>query len=118
MRQASNVKGIDIVPGKTAKLASYAYDTTIFVKDDQSIYILFNLLDKFESVSGLRISQSKSELLWLGSIRLHKGKIFNLKLSTGRANILPRNIFLRVRPGPTALKNRSRFSFHCSHKSK
>ena len=81
IRQSSTIKGIDITPGKIAKLAKYADDTTIFVKDDQSIINLFNLLDNFESVSGLRINQSKSELLWLGSSRLRKDKILNLKLS-------------------------------------
>ena len=75
------IKGIDIAPGKTAKLAQYADDTTVFVKDDQSIKHLFNLLEKFERVSGLRINQSKSELLWLGQSRLRKDKILNLNLS-------------------------------------
>ena len=81
IRQASNIKGIAITPGKTTILAQYADDTTIFVKDDQSLYNLFNLLDKFESFSGLRINQSKSELLWLGSLRLRNDKILNLRLS-------------------------------------
>ena len=81
IRQASNIKGIDINPRKPTKLAQYADDTTIFVKDDQSIYNLFNLLDKFESVSGLRINQSKTELLWLGSLHLRNDKILNLRLS-------------------------------------
>ena len=49
--------------------------------DDQSIISLFNLPDNFESVPGLRINQSKSELLWLGSSRLRKDQILNLKLS-------------------------------------
>ena len=42
---------------------------------------MFNLLEKFERVSGLRINQSKSELLWLGQSRLRKDKILNLNLS-------------------------------------
>ena len=81
IKQSTTIKGIDVAPGKTAKLAQYAEDTTVFVKDDQSIKHLFNLLEKFESVSGLRINQSKSELLWLGSSRLRKDKILSLKLS-------------------------------------
>ena len=81
IRQASNIKGVDITPRKTTKLAQYADYTTIFVKDDQSIYNLFNLLDKFESVSGLRINQCKSKLLWLGLLRLRNDKILSLRLS-------------------------------------
>ena len=63
------------------KRAQYADDTTVFVKDVQSINNLFNLLEKFESVSGLRINQSKLELLWLGSSCLSKDKILSFKLS-------------------------------------
>ena len=81
IRRSTNIRGIDITPRNKVKLAQYADDTTVFVKDDQSIYNLFNLLNNFERVSGLRINQSKSELLWLGSSRHRKDKILNLKLS-------------------------------------
>lgn len=64
IRQSATTKGIEIAPAKTVKLAQYADDTTVFVKDTQSITNLFNLLKKFESVSGLRINQTKWELLW------------------------------------------------------
>ena len=81
IRQSATINGIDITPGKIAKLAEYADDTTIFVEDDQSIINLFNLLDKFESVSDLQINQAKSELLWLYLSRLSKNKTLNFKLS-------------------------------------
>ena len=62
------------VAWKTAKLAKYA--------DGISIYNLINIQDKFESVSGLNLKQSKSERLWLGSLRLHKlDETLNLKLT-------------------------------------
>ena len=37
------------------------------MKDDESVISLFELLSQFENCSGLRINESKSELLWLGS---------------------------------------------------
>ena len=80
IRQSTTIKGIDIAPGKTAKLAQYADDTTVFVKDDQSINICL-IYSKNLRVSGLRINQSKLELLWLGQSRLRKDKILNLNLS-------------------------------------
>ena len=43
IRKSTDIKGIDIVPGKTVKLAQYADNTTIFVKDDHSIHNLFKL---------------------------------------------------------------------------
>ena len=50
------------------KLTQCADDTTVFLRDVQSLENLFNLLTQFENCSGLRINQSKSELLWLGSL--------------------------------------------------
>ena len=74
LRNSQEIKGIDIEPGKTAKLAQYADDTTVIVKDDESVISLFELLSQFEKCSGLRINESKSELLWLGSSRFRKDK--------------------------------------------
>ena len=42
---------------------------------------LFELLGLFERCSGLKINESKSELLWLGSWRHRKDKILNLQIS-------------------------------------
>ena len=81
IRNSDNIKGIDIEPGKPVKLTQYTDDTTAIVRDTQSIYNLFHLLSQFEKCSGLRINQSKSELLWLGSSRFRKDNILNLRLS-------------------------------------
>lgn len=88
VRNSTDINGIDIVPGKIVKLALYASDTTIFVKDDHSIHNLFKQLGKFESLSGLQINQSKSELLWLGSLCQRKDKIFNLNLAKNQYTLL------------------------------
>ena len=81
IRASNSIKGIEIKPGKTIKLAQYADDTTVIVKDVPSIYSLFDLLALFENCSGLRINQSKSELLWLGSARHQNDTILNLNQS-------------------------------------
>ena len=59
----------------------YADDTTVFLRDVQSLTNLFNLLSQFKNCSGLRINQSKSELLWLGSLRSRKDTLLDLRLS-------------------------------------
>ena len=52
------------------------------MKDIQSVHRLFDLLQQFENCSGLQINQSKSEILWLGSLRQRKDSIIlKLKLS-------------------------------------
>ena len=49
------------------KLSQYADDTTALLSDSESVMQLFELLGLFERCSGLKINESKSELLWLGS---------------------------------------------------
>ena len=78
---SKEIEGIQIDPNKSIKITQYADDTTVFVKDIQSAHKLFDLLQQFENCSGLRINQSKSEILWLGSLRQRKDSILNLKLS-------------------------------------
>ena len=56
-------------------------DITAFLADVQSVSSLFDLLTQFERCSGLKINQTKSEMLWLGSIRHRKDAILNLQIS-------------------------------------
>ena len=51
------------------------------LRDVQSLNNLFNLLASFENWSGLQLNQSKSELLWLGSLRHRKDTLLNVRLS-------------------------------------
>ena len=81
IRSSDNIRGIEIDKKNTLKLTQYADDTTVFLRDVQSLTSLFNLLSQFENCSGLRINQSKSELLWLGSLRSRKDTLLDLKLS-------------------------------------
>ena len=80
-REIREIEGIQIDPNNSIKITQYADDTTIFVKDIRSAHGLFDLLQQFENFSGFRINQSKSELLWLGSLRQRKDSMLNLKLS-------------------------------------
>ena len=63
------------------KLSQYADDATALLSDSESVTRLFQLLGLFERCSGLKINESKSELLWLGSWRHRKDKILNLQIS-------------------------------------
>ena len=81
IKRSKEIEGIQIVPNKSIKITQYADDTTLFVKDIRSVHRLFDLLQQFENCSGLRINQSKSEILWLGSLRQRKDSILKLKLS-------------------------------------
>ena len=48
------------------KFSMYADDTTVFVRDTDSIIHLLNLLQQFKVCSGLEINTSKTEAVWLG----------------------------------------------------
>ena len=77
------IKGIEIEynGSQEIKLSQYADDTTALLSDNEYIMQLFELLGLFERCSGLKINESKSELLWLGSWRHRKDKILNLQIS-------------------------------------
>jgi len=51
---------------KEVKVSLYANDTTVFVRDLDSVAHLLILLEKFKSVSGLEINTTKTEGMWLG----------------------------------------------------
>ena len=81
IRHYDIIKGIKIQAKQEVKLTQYADDTTALLADVQSVANLFELLTKFESCSGLKINQSKSEMLWLGSLSHRNDAICNLRLS-------------------------------------
>ena len=68
IRISKEIRGIKIDERNMLKLSQYADETTAFLEDTESLSHLFGLLSQFESCSGLKINQSKSELLWLGSV--------------------------------------------------
>ena len=81
IRSSKEIKGIKIDERNMLKLSQYADDTTAFLEDTESLRYLFSLLSQFENCSGLKINQSKSELLWLGSLRHRKDTFQNLRMN-------------------------------------
>ena len=64
-RAIKNDTGIK-VGEKDIKVSLYADDTTVFVRDLDSVDHLLTLLDKFKNLSGLEINTTKIEGMWLG----------------------------------------------------
>ena len=81
VKRSKDIKGIHIQGNEEVKLTQNADDTTALLADVQSVSNLFYLLSRFEKCSGLQINQSKSEMLWLGSMRHRKDAICNLQIS-------------------------------------
>ena len=78
LKNDNSIKGIKVGP-KEIKCSQYADDTTIFLRDQNSISKLLKLLDDFKLVSGLEINTSKTEAMWLGSWRDKTETPFNFK---------------------------------------
>ena len=60
VKRSRAIEGIQIDPNHFLR-SHFADDTTLFVKDIGSVHRLFDLLQRFENCSDLRINQSKSD---------------------------------------------------------
>ena len=81
IRQNKDIKGISIENEET-KLLQYADDTTAVLSDMDSAKTLFELLDVFKDVSGLKINCKKTEGMWIGASKENKTKPFGIKWPT------------------------------------
>ena len=78
IRNRSDIKGTKLGQNEF-KLVQYADDLTVFVPDIESAKRVFELLDFFETCSGLRVNFSKTEAMWIGSCRHNTGKPLGLE---------------------------------------
>ena len=79
IRQNSEIKGIYIGDEQETKLLHYADDTIAILPDTNSAKVLFELLDRFRNISGLKIYCSKTEGMWIGSLQESKEEHFGIK---------------------------------------
>ena len=70
------INGI-IIGNHEVKTTMYADDTTVFLRDTESISQLLKLLNQFRSVSGLEVNASKTEAMWLGQWKNRRDTPFN-----------------------------------------
>ena len=81
IRRSKEIKGITIDEHNEVKLSQYADGTTVLLSDVQSASKLFDLLSLFERCSGIKLNQTKSEMLWLGFMHHRKDTILDLQMS-------------------------------------
>ena len=73
IRHFENVKGLNYWKARNGllesiiKIALYADDLTLFLKDEQDMQQALGILAEFSTFSGLEINRMKSEAMWLGS---------------------------------------------------
>ena len=74
-----SIKGI-LINNHEIKLTQYADDTTVFVRDRDSVDVqLLDLLENFRLLSGLEINTAKTEALWLGQWKNNETTPFGFK---------------------------------------
>ena len=78
IRENVEIKGT-VIDKQETKLLQYADDTMAVLSDTESAYKLFQLLDKFKKVSGLKVNSSKTEGLWIGSLKGSEMKPLGIK---------------------------------------
>jgi len=70
----------DIHVGHTEiKITQYADDTTVLVRNLDSVPQLLKLLNNFKNISGLEINKHKTEAMWIGFWRNCNEKPFGFK---------------------------------------
>ena len=69
IRENENIKGITVSDNEI-KISQFADDTSLLLEGDENSYnTLFNDLDKYNKMSGLKLNYDKSCNVWLGSMR-------------------------------------------------
>ena len=73
-----NIKGINII-NHTFLYTVYADDTTIFVKDKESLIEVMKVFDTFSSFSDLKLNKSKCEVAGIGTLKGVKMALYGMK---------------------------------------
>ena len=81
IRANEEIKGI-VINQEETKLLQHADDTTAVLADLESAQKLFQLLDKFKELSGLKVNSSKTEGMWIGSLKNSENKPLGIKWPT------------------------------------
>ena len=81
MTANEEIKGIVINQEETKPL-QYADDTTAVLADLESAQKLFQLLDKFKALSGLKVNSSKTEGMRIGSLKNSESEPLGIKWPT------------------------------------
>ena len=78
IRQNAAIRGI-VIGKEETKLLQYADDITAVMADTNPAKVLFELLDLFKDIPGLKINSMKTEGMWIGSSKENRTKPLGIK---------------------------------------
>ena len=79
IREEKNCKGVLLPNDYEAKVSQFAGDTTIIVKDVNSLKQALRVLADFGTISGLELNGKKTKVMWIGSLKQNTKKVLNFK---------------------------------------
>lgn len=79
IRNNNKIEGISI-NNSTYKIGQLADDTTLFLKDENSLRESLNVFESFSKCSGLKLNKTKTEIFYLGNTN-HKPNTYGLSLA-------------------------------------
>ena len=102
LRSNKNVKGI-CVNNTEIKISQYADDTTFILNGTrEALSATLDTIERFGSVSGLKLNNTKTEALWIGSMAGKKEKRFpekNFKWAENKVKVL--GVWISTDPNTT-----------------
>ena len=87
------MRGIKVF-GKEIKLSQFAYDTTLFNADIESLERALKIVGDFGRIAGLFLNVKKTKALWLRKWKNNRNKPLDLKCLQSPVKIL--GIFFRI----------------------
>ena len=81
IRHDDNIEGIKVFQTEH-NISQFADDTTLFLRNLNSVQNSITLVDQFGDISGLSLNVEKTKALWLGPWRFNSSKPFGLKWTT------------------------------------
>ena len=92
------IRGIEIPGGQVSTLYQYADDTTVTVRDRESVVEVLGSVDLYGRASGAKINIEKSEIMYIGESREKMGGI-GLKENKGYMKVLGINLGIEGEEG-------------------
>ena len=79
-----------------AKISQFADDTTIISNNTDSLKSYLQIIEWFGSLSGLKLNETKTKAMWIGTMKHNKSKILEFKSTKDPIKVL--GAFLTYNP--------------------